>query len=103
MEIPREFRPTDPVARKRVMETPGRVAKPQAPVVQAPRTDRAEVAGELDPAAVQRYVQILKGMNPVDLHRVEDLRQRIADGSYTAEADDLAELLTGGGQSPRRA
>jgi flagellar biosynthesis anti-sigma factor FlgM len=99
MEIPREFRPTDPPARKRQAEAPAR--PPRAEPGPAPAADRAEVSAEIDPQSVQRLVQILKSMNPVDLHRVEDLRARIANGSYSADPDELAELLLGSG--PRRA
>ncbi len=57
------------------------------------------------PAAIARYVQLLKDMNPVDLHKIDQLRQRIAEGSYSASADELAgpltDLLGGGGGSSR--
>jgi anti-sigma28 factor (negative regulator of flagellin synthesis) len=38
-------------------------------------------------------VELIKAMNPADLHRVEELRARIADGSFTATPDELADLL----------
>lgn len=79
-------RPIDPATRKRQAEAAGRdAAKSGQP---APAGDHAELGAS--PAEIARYVQILKAMNPVDLHRVENLRARIKDGSYTADADQLA-------------
>jgi anti-sigma28 factor (negative regulator of flagellin synthesis) len=34
-------------------------------------------------------------MNPADLHKVDELKSRIADGSYRADPEELADLLLG--------
>lgn len=62
----------------------------------------ADADVELASTVSARFVEIVKTMDPTDLHRVEDIRQRIADGSYTATADELVdpllEALTDAGQ-----
>jgi anti-sigma28 factor (negative regulator of flagellin synthesis) len=45
-------------------------------------------------ADVGRYVQMLKGMPAADTSKVDNLRSRIRDGSYTANTNDLADPLT---------
>jgi anti-sigma28 factor (negative regulator of flagellin synthesis) len=108
MVIPPEFRPTDPTVKRRQAELVARSdktgeGKPTADATTS--SDSAKVGSGLDPAAVGRFVEILKTMNPLDLHKVEDLRQRIADGRYKAEPDELADLLLGDeprpGDAPR--
>ncbi|MFW5846373.1 MAG: flagellar biosynthesis anti-sigma factor FlgM [Planctomycetota bacterium] len=47
----------------------------------------------LQAADIARYVDMLKRMDPVDLHRVDEIRQRIADGSYDSGLDDLIDPL----------
>ncbi|NRA39482.1 MAG: hypothetical protein HRU15_15180 [Planctomycetes bacterium] len=42
---------------------------------------------------IERYVSILKNMDPADLHRVEDLRQSIEDGSYDSSLNELIDPL----------
>ncbi len=80
-------RPIDPATRKRQADA---AAKSDAKAGQgaAPAGDHADVVAS--PGEIARYVQILKAMNPVDLHRVENLRARIKDGSYTADPQQLA-------------
>ena len=80
-------RPIDPATRKRQADA---AAKSDAKAGQgpAPAGDHADVGAT--PGEIARYVQILKAMNPVDLHRVENLRARIKDGSYTADPEQLA-------------
>jgi anti-sigma28 factor (negative regulator of flagellin synthesis) len=90
MEIPRDLRPADPVARRRVPGAADRPAKPDA--APAPPADRAALAGGTE---VQRFVQVLKTADPARLHRVEELRQRISEGSYSAEPEELADLILG--------
>lgn len=55
------------------------------------RTDRAEL--RLDPDVAKAYVERLKQEDPARLHRVEELRGRIADGSYRADPEELADRL----------
>jgi len=50
-----------------------------------------------DSASVSRLVGILKNMNPADLQRIDELKARIADGSYRADPEELADLLLGRG------
>lgn len=109
MNIPPEFRPVDPAVRRRQSEAaakPGAAAAvgTGAPTAASKPVDQATVKTPFDEASVGRFVAILKDMNPLDLHKVEDLRQRIADGSYSTDPDELADLLLGGEQArePRK-
>lgn len=52
-----------------------------------------QVHTQLDPGKLQSFIDELKGMDPSDVHRVEELQQQIADGSYRADADDLVDNL----------
>ncbi len=98
MHINGDNRPVEITARRRAD-----AAARSRDVAQAGSTDKAtasepaggSIADSFDPAAVSRFVAILKNMNPVDLHRVEELRARISDGSYSADPEDLADLLSG--------
>ena len=60
----------------------------------ARRGDATQVSG-VDDAAIGRLVQTLKTMDPSSAHRIADLRRQIAEGSYTAEPDALAEAFIG--------
>lgn len=102
-----DYRPVDPATRRR--QTEAASARSGAPVTTAAgqsagQADQVDVTSS-SPAAIARYVQLLKDMNPVDLHKIDQLRQRIAEGSYSASADEmagpLAELLSGGDISSR--
>ena len=55
--------------------------------------DSSRVGQNLDPQRLQKFVDTLKGMEPKDLHRVEELRQQVEDGSYQANADDMVDNL----------
>lgn len=90
MEINNDYRPIDPATRKRQSDAARVAAQGQAQTPPPPSTGDAVQLNESSPAAVARYVQILKAMNPVDLHRVEELRSRIRDGSYRADPKELA-------------
>jgi flagellar biosynthesis anti-sigma factor FlgM len=89
MEINKDYRPIDPATRKRQNDAARVGAQAQAPTPPAGAGDAVQL-NDTGPAAVARYVQILKSMNPVDLHRVEELRSRIRDGSYRADPEELA-------------
>jgi len=97
MEINGDKRPTDPVIRKRQADAAasrsaaqvGAAAEPQS----GERSDAIEL-GTTSPQAIARYVDILKSMNPADLHRVEELRARIQDGRFTATPEELAGPLS---------
>ncbi len=88
MEIPRDPRPVELPSRRRT----GDAAPP------AVRSDATPPAGEavdsvsltLSHDQIAGYVAALKDLAPERLHRVEDLRARIADGSYRADPDELA-------------
>lgn len=55
----------------------------------------AKLSPSLAAADIERYVQVLKDMDPTDLHRLEDLQQRIADGSYSSDMTDQVDDLLG--------
>jgi anti-sigma28 factor (negative regulator of flagellin synthesis) len=100
MNIPPDLKPVDPAVRKRTTEAGERIpTKPPVPGGQAPRMDQASFG---DAEAIQRYVSVLKTMNPASLHRVEELRARIADGSYTADPEELADMILGGNGDAER-
>ena len=100
MEIPSELRPVDTPVRKRLTEaqrtpaggTPA-PAKSGSAASASETTDRASFS---DAASISRYVQVLKTANPTQLHKVEELRARISDGTYSAEPEELADLILGG-------
>jgi flagellar biosynthesis anti-sigma factor FlgM len=94
MEIQRDQRPIDPATRKRQTDAAtSRSADKAAESSGSGRRDAVEL-GATSPQAIARYVDILKGMDPADLHRVEELRERIKDGSFTATPDELAGPLS---------
>jgi flagellar biosynthesis anti-sigma factor FlgM len=94
MEIHGDKRPTDPVTRKRQTDAAAsRSAAKAGESTGASRSDAVEL-GTTSPQAIARYVDILKSMNPADLHRVEELRARIQDGSFTATPEELAGPLS---------
>lgn len=87
MEIQGDIRPLDPAERKRQSEAAAKPAganRPSSGIRDAVRLD------EISPAQIESYVKTLKSMNPANLHRVEELRARIRDGSYQADAESLA-------------
>jgi anti-sigma28 factor (negative regulator of flagellin synthesis) len=97
MEIQPDKRQTDPVLRKRQADAAAsRGAKASESSEESSSNDRRDAVelGTTSPQAIARYVDILKAMNPADLHRVEDLRARIKDGSFTATPDELAGPLS---------
>ena len=53
----------------------------------------ARVEMDLDPARLQRFVDLLKDMDPGDLHRVDELRQQVEGGQYQAAAGDMVDDL----------
>jgi flagellar biosynthesis anti-sigma factor FlgM len=97
MEIQGDFRPIDPAARKRQSDAAAKTTT-GSPPPPAGASDQVQIS----PQQIDRYVQILKSMNPADLHRVEELRARISNGSYRADAEELAGPLADllGGQAP---
>jgi anti-sigma28 factor (negative regulator of flagellin synthesis) len=58
----------------------------------AGRSDQAAILSA-HPETVKSYVQMLKNMHPADLHRVEELRERIRSGEYQADPDEMAEHI----------
>lgn len=94
MEIHGDNRPIDPATRKRQTDAANsRNAAKESSEASSGRRDAVEL-GTTSPQAIARYVDILKAMNPADLHRVEELRARIEDGSFTATPDELAGPLS---------
>lgn len=84
-------RPLDPAARRRQLDAARGGSVPAKPA--AARPD-ATFSGS-DNAAVARLVGILRNMNPSDVQRIDELKARIADGSYRADPEELADLLLG--------
>lgn len=83
-------RPLDPVARRRQLDAArGGVGQSAS----NSRPDAVFSAG--DNAAVGRLVDILRGADPADVQRIDDLKERIADGRYRADPEELADLLLG--------
>jgi anti-sigma28 factor (negative regulator of flagellin synthesis) len=95
MDIPRDLRPSDAPVRKRVQDaTVGRTpVSAKAPANEGNGGFAADQASFGDAGTIERYVSVLKTMNPVSLHKVEDLRARIANGTYSADPEELADLI----------
>lgn len=89
MEIPRDFRPLDQVGRRRATDPQSASAREEA---SPPEGSRVDGFAAPDSAAVARYVQMLQAHSG-DPARLEELRQRIADGTYTAAPEDLVDPL----------
>jgi anti-sigma28 factor (negative regulator of flagellin synthesis) len=102
MDIPRDLRPTDDLVRKRVQDaTVSRTSiSAKAPANQANAGFAADQASFGDAGTIERYVSVLKTMNPVSLHKVEDLRVRIANGTYSADPEELADLILADRREP---
>ncbi len=94
MEISGNQRPIDPATRKRQTDAANSRTAARAPQAGGERAADAVELGSTSAQAIARYVDILKAMNPADLHRVEDLRARIQDGTFTATAEELAGPLS---------
>lgn len=92
LPISGDLHPSDPVSRKRQPVTGGRGGDKVPPPAAAGRPDQAAILSS-SPEAVKSYVQTLKAMNPVDLHRIEELRERIRSGEYQADPDEMAAPL----------
>ena len=94
MEIGRHINSVDPnMAKRQVGKADGR--QPTSDKTdEGTKTVRSSGA-DLSSGELQKYVNILKDMDPVDLHRIEDLQRRIADGSYDSDlSDNLDDLMT---------
>jgi flagellar biosynthesis anti-sigma factor FlgM len=94
MEIHGDQRPIDPATRKRQTDAAASRSASKANESGGNHRSDAVELGSTSPQAIARYVDILKAMNPADLHRVEDLRARIQNGSFTASPDELAGPLS---------
>ena len=104
MDIPRDLRPADAPVRKRATDAavgrPPVSASAAAATTEAGQGFAADQASFGDAGTIERYVSVLKTMNPVSLHKVEDLRARIANGTYTADAEELADLILADRREP---
>lgn len=89
MEIPRDFRPLDPLGRRRASEPAPASGREDA---SPPEGTRVDGFAAPESAEVKRYVQMLQA-HSADPERLARLRERIADGSYTAEPEELADRL----------
>ncbi len=105
MEINGDRRQIDAALRRKTdaaAQVAAKVAAPATP--SAADGGRESQTDSFDAASISRFVGILKNMNPVDLHRVDELRARISDGSYRADSGDLADSLAnmlGDGPAPK--
>lgn len=88
MEIPSNFRPLDPLARKRADEA--RQAKP-SPGQSGPERSDAVSTSDTN-KVVANYVSMLQAHSR-DSGQLEALRQQLADGTFTADPEELADGL----------
>ncbi len=92
-----QFGNLDPLNERRRLERNGKAGAANANTGAAAQTpsnsDQLVNSSEISSAEIQRYVDVLKNMDPSDLHRVEDLRQSIEDGSYDSNLNDLIDPL----------
>lgn len=84
-------RPVDPAARRRQLEAARGPSEPGSASAQP--LDASFAPG--DARAIAALVGALKRLEPMDAQRVADFTQRIADGRYRADPDELADLLLG--------
>jgi flagellar biosynthesis anti-sigma factor FlgM len=89
-------RPLDPAARRRQAEAARAAASSDSGAQRAEQPGATFTAS--DSASVARLVEIVTQMNTSDLQRVDELRERIADGRYRADPQELADLLLGRGR-----
>ena len=89
----------DPLGDRRRLERSGKATPNQeartadnAAPADAQQDDQL-LRSDVNPAEVQRYVDVLKQMDPSDLHRVDELRQSIEDGSYSSDLNELIDPL----------
>lgn len=97
MEIQPHPRPVDPVQRKRQLEQArgtGESKSAGGGQGSGSGKDSVEISSK-DQSVVAKYVSVLKGMDPANLHKLEDLKNRIAKGTYTAEPGELADMILG--------
>lgn len=92
MEIPPHLRPLDPTARKR--PTTGNAAASGTTSRQSVKQDAVESSA--DRGSVDRYAALARTLAN-DPARLEELRRQIADGTFTATPEELAERLLGDG------
>lgn len=92
-----QFGNIDPLGDRRRLEKAGSTNKSQqssqAQSTAAEQGDSLNARSSVSKEDVERYVDILKNMDPTDLHRVENLRQSIEDGTYNSELDELMSPL----------
>lgn len=81
----------DPLGRQRQSERAARAERTAAG--SGGEAGRAGSRVDLAGVDVDRFVAELATHDPVDLHRVEDLRERIANGDYRADPEELADGL----------
>ncbi len=99
MEIQGDI-PLDPASRRRQNDA-ARGRRTDVAAAQPSKPDASYAGG--DAASVGRLVEILKNANPADVQRIDQLKARIADGSFRADPEELADLLLGRGRGPASA
>lgn len=96
MDIPPDYRPLDPVARRRLHE--GGVA----PSARKPTGDvGSDTYVAPDSAAVARYTALAQARS-TDPARLAALRQALGEGSYTASPEELVDPLLDRLDPPRQ-
>lgn len=85
--------PPDPASRKRPAAKVSVSEQSHADSAPDERKDHTSILSS-SPESLKTYVNMLKHLNPVSLHRIEELRQRIRSGEYQANPDDMAGPLT---------
>ncbi len=106
MEIGPHFSDLDALARKRQLEKlDKKSATSSTGASAAEKGSNGNDEVSISRADIARYVDILKEMDPVDLHRVTELRDRIESGDYTSDLDELIDPLLSflGNDAPEQA
>ena len=98
MDIPPDFRPLDPVARRRQLEG-GTAPSARKPAADAVRADADAYAP--DTAAVARYTARAQASS-TDPAKLAALRQALEDGSFTATPEELVDPLLDRLDPPRQ-
>ncbi len=100
MEIRPDLQAFERLGRKRTPEK----AQTSAPAAGHRGGAEGDSVSTVDSAEIARFVETLKQVDPARLHRVEDLRARIAAGEYRATAEELADPVLDAllGERPQR-
>ena len=101
MNIPADYRPLDPAARRRQLEGGTAPSKRVPDAASTPAATGSDAFVAPDSAAVARYTAQVQAQS-TDPAKLAALRQAIDDGSYTATPEELVDPLLDRLDPPRQ-